>query len=64
MLCTTTVSSSRTKESNASSWGLWTFLPDADLINRDGLKLPLRVLIERNHPDIADAMTRHIASES
>ena len=39
-------------------------LVDKDLIGRDVFELPFRVLIESAHPDVADAMTQHVACES
>ena len=65
MLCITTVSPSRAKASNLSSFQFRTLrvltrsLVGKEPIDLDMLDLAFRVLVEAAHPDIADALTVH-----
>jgi len=65
MLCTTTVSPSRTKASSESSSGplgvLARRLVGEHPAHFDMLQLPFRVLVEAADADIADALTLHDA---
>lgn len=60
MLCTTTVSPSRTKASSRSSSGRRVSLPDALSVNTlstDLFELPFWVLVEAADADVTDALT-------